>query len=63
MKWISLEMKNRCRCEEGALSDEATSSSLEIASGTPALAGGAREEQERPRNDIGNGEAHVSLNR
>jgi hypothetical protein len=40
-----------CRCEEGVLPDEATSSSLEIASG---------KEQERPRNDIGNGETYVS---
>ena len=33
-------------------SDEATSTHKEIASGTPALAGVAREEKERPRNDI-----------
>jgi len=32
---------------------EAISSKQGIASGTPALAGGAREEQKRPRNDMG----------
>jgi hypothetical protein len=41
-----------CRCEEDALPDEAIPCYKEIASGTPALAGGAREEHERPRNDM-----------
>jgi hypothetical protein len=35
----------------GRFSDEAISKSIGIASGTPALVGGAWEEQERPRND------------
>jgi len=36
----------------GALPAEAISCDDEVASGTPALASGAREEQKRPRNDM-----------